>query len=246
MKKMLLHVLLVLMLCSLILILPATSAENGKIVFTSERDSYNDVYVMNADGTGQTRLTTNLDLDLWPAWSPDGTQIAFKSFREGNDEIYVMNADGTEQTRLTTETLYIYSVFAHFVWSPDGSKIAFGSYRDSNGMPSAQDIYVMNKDGTDQTRLTTNPSWDLDPSWCPALKPGSLEVKSSPSKAKIYINGIYKEQVTRWKFDDMAPGDYDVFVMLEGYKTPATEKVTVVSGQTASLHFKLDKIKKVK
>ena len=78
------------------------------------------------------------------------------------------------------------------------------------------------------------------------LKPGSLEVKSSPSHAKIYINGIYTEQVTKWKFNDMAPRDYDVYVMLEGYKTPKTEKVTVVSGKTKKLDFKLDKVKKVK
>jgi hypothetical protein len=44
----------------------------------------------------------------------------------------------------------------------------------------------------------------------------------------------------------MAPGDYNVSVMLEGYSTPATETVKVISGQTASLHFKLDKLKKVK
>jgi hypothetical protein len=44
----------------------------------------------------------------------------------------------------------------------------------------------------------------------------------------------------------MAPGDYNVSVMLEGYSTPATETVNVISGQTASLHFKLVKVKKVK
>jgi len=99
---------------------------------------------------------------------------------------------------------------------------------------------------TDQTCLTTNLDWDTFPSWGPAIKSGSLEVKSSPSKAKIYIDDIYTEQVTRWKFDDMAPGDYKVYVTLEGYSTSATETVKVISGQTASLHFKLDKIKKVK
>ena len=56
---------------------------------------------MNADGTGQTRLTNNAAFDIEPAWSPDGTKIAFASDRDGNVEIYVMNADGTGQTRLT-------------------------------------------------------------------------------------------------------------------------------------------------
>ena len=56
---------------------------------------------MNADGTGQTRITNNTASDVQPAWSPDGTKIAFASNRDGNFEIYTMNADGTGQTRLT-------------------------------------------------------------------------------------------------------------------------------------------------
>ena len=58
---------------------------------------------MNADGTGQTRLTNSPSMDLFPDWSPDDSRIAFNSYRDGNGMIYVMNADGTGQTRLTTD-----------------------------------------------------------------------------------------------------------------------------------------------
>ena len=53
---------------------------------------------MNADGTGQTRLTNNTEFDNYPAWSPDGTKIAFESQRLDNVDIYVMNANGTAQS----------------------------------------------------------------------------------------------------------------------------------------------------
>jgi dipeptidyl aminopeptidase/acylaminoacyl peptidase len=68
--------------------------------FVLERESYwerSEIYVMNSDGTNQTRLTNNSATDYEPTFSPDGSKIAFTSNRDGNDEIYVMNSDGTNQ-----------------------------------------------------------------------------------------------------------------------------------------------------
>src|SRR5438552_15716628 len=61
-----------------------------------------DIYVMNPDGGGRTRLTTGAGA-FCPAWSPDGTRIAFTSARTGDNEIFVMNADGTGQVNLTND-----------------------------------------------------------------------------------------------------------------------------------------------
>jgi len=63
-----------------------------------------EIYVMNADGSGQTRPTYNSYWDGTCSWSPDGTKITFLSDRDGNDEIYTMNPDGSGQTRLTYNT----------------------------------------------------------------------------------------------------------------------------------------------
>ena len=80
-----------------------TNAEvsEKRIAFVSARDGNYNIYAMNIDGTGQTRLTHNPASDWSPAWSPDGTKIAFVSDRDGNLEIYVMNADGAGQSPLT-------------------------------------------------------------------------------------------------------------------------------------------------
>jgi len=123
----------------------------GKIAFASDRDGNFEIYSMDADGGGQTRLTENTAEDFSPAWSPDGTRLAFVSTRDGNSEIYVMNADGTGQTRLTNSPDGDISP----VWSPNGSQIGFVSNRDGN-----DEIYLMNPDGSNQINLTQNPADD--------------------------------------------------------------------------------------
>src|SRR5437762_10435424 len=66
-----------------------------QLAFTNVADGNAEIYVINSDGTGSTRLTENPAADFEPAWSPDGARIAFTSDRDGNTEIYVMNADGS-------------------------------------------------------------------------------------------------------------------------------------------------------
>jgi dipeptidyl aminopeptidase/acylaminoacyl peptidase len=83
---------------------PRFSPNGSKIVFQSTRDGQPEIYVMNADGSAQTRLTNNSAWDTAPAWSPDGTKILFTSLRDNpmSPSLYIMNADGSNQTRVTT------------------------------------------------------------------------------------------------------------------------------------------------
>lgn len=81
---------------------------------------YTDLVVMNADGSGRTRLTNHFGSVTGPAWSPDGSKIAFASDQSGRSEIYVVNADGSNRVQLTTTGGFAPS------WSPDGARIAVG------------------------------------------------------------------------------------------------------------------------
>ncbi|MXX77642.1 MAG: hypothetical protein F4Z33_01345, partial [Gemmatimonadales bacterium] len=69
---------------------PAGSPDGARIAVSSPLHGDYEIYVMNADGSGVTRLTEHSAFDGLPAWSPDGTRIAFTSDRDGNDEIYVL------------------------------------------------------------------------------------------------------------------------------------------------------------
>ena len=98
---------------------PAWSPDGRQIAFVSTRDSNGmtcfhdcspngEIYVMDASGANQRRLTYTKTDEAEPAWSPDGTQIAFASARpvpKGNQELYSMRADGSCATRLTNTSV---------------------------------------------------------------------------------------------------------------------------------------------
>ena len=138
---------------------PAWSSDGSKIAFTT--NGFEEIWVMSADGTGRRKLTGGGSINSAPAWSPDGTKIAFFSNRDLQGGIWVVNADGSGGERRLTADLTFGENFAPD-WSPDGTKIAFHTTRHGFGEGS---IYVMNADGSNETRLTSGA--DRTPSWSP-------------------------------------------------------------------------------
>ncbi len=141
---------------------PAWSPDGTRIVFAGRDDQGEaDLFIINVDGSGLTNITPDAVGDNAPAWSPDGQTIAFTSSdRDGNlfQDIYVVSVNGGPITNLTNNpNSHDYNPD----WSPDGSRILFSSSREV--LP---DIYVMNSQGGNVTRLTV----DLDavfPDWGP-------------------------------------------------------------------------------
>lgn len=127
----------------------------------------NDVYVAEADGEEQNvqRLTfLAATLDQMPAWSPDGRQIAFMSLREGYCAVFLMNADGSDQMNLTPKDQGdAASAWCSRApsWSRNGRQIYFMSFRPSTG--GDVELFAMNRDGSDVTRLTTSGGEDGGP-----------------------------------------------------------------------------------
>jgi Tol biopolymer transport system component len=77
-------------------------------VFTSNRSNLLDfeIWVMNANGSNQSRLTSGTRSSVRPTWSRDGANITFATNRDSllNFEIYTMDANGGSQTRITTNS----------------------------------------------------------------------------------------------------------------------------------------------
>lgn len=164
---------------------PAWSPDGSKIAFASDRAralDHGDIFVVNSDGSGLVRLTSDEFDDREPAWSPDGRRIAF----ERGNYVYVMNAiDGSA---LTAVTLY----GTHPQWSPDGSRIVFAG-TDSH-------IWVTNPDGSRLIQLTAAPGLDDTPAWSPDGRRIAFRHRASePGIWAIYLmnsDGTGVEQLT--------------------------------------------------
>ena len=96
--------------------------DGSQFVVQSNRTGNNEIFKINADGTGDTNLTNNPATDNWPKWSPDGTTIIFHSNRTGDNEIWSMDSFGGNLVNLTNSPATNDNTPE---WSPDGTKIAF-------------------------------------------------------------------------------------------------------------------------
>jgi hypothetical protein len=129
---------------------PSWSPDGTRMAFTCLMDS-DDICVVNRDGSGFARLTSDEASDFGPDWSPDGTRIAFTTTRFGGRvRIATMNVDGSEVTPLAEGT--------EPDWSRDGSRIVFAGPGLNPG------VYVMRADGANAVRIVSEgtaraPSW---------------------------------------------------------------------------------------
>ena len=96
--------------------LPPGTSPSGKIVFTCYINGFDEICIMDPDGSNQKRLTENQATDFYASLGPDSRTIVFSSRRDGRFDIYSMKIDGSNQRRLTHE---IGSAFAPTI-SPDG------------------------------------------------------------------------------------------------------------------------------
>jgi dipeptidyl aminopeptidase/acylaminoacyl peptidase len=154
---------------------PPDLAAPRRIAFSSNRDGNPDIYAIESDGTGLSRLTSHRARDTNPAWSPNGTKIAFESTRGGNRELFVVAADGRgAPTQLTQGPTPKFNPswfkFANLIADPppDAELISFDTaLLEFGGAPSNSEIFYVNADGTDQRPLGSDPADEAEAVWAP-------------------------------------------------------------------------------
>jgi Tol biopolymer transport system component/DNA-binding winged helix-turn-helix (wHTH) protein len=96
---------------------------DGRIVYVSTLSGNQDLWIMNADGSGQKQLTFDRASDFDPTVSPDGRHVVFASERSGKNELWRIDIDGGNPTQLTS------GAAINFLpnYSPDGRWVVYSS-----------------------------------------------------------------------------------------------------------------------
>jgi Tol biopolymer transport system component len=140
---------------------PVWSPDSLRLLYPREGK----LYLVNADGTGERRLTRNRRdfYEVSPSWSPDGKEVAF----EGTDDIYVVRLDGSQRRITDTRVRRNGGPFSSPSWSPDGKWIAFIGYKPFH--QGFFKLFLTSPRGT-STRTITPPSRPLLSSfaWSPS------------------------------------------------------------------------------
>lgn len=188
---------------------PRFSPDGREIVFTRQAPGLpnSEIFVMAANGTGRTELTSTPQGNGYPTWSPDGTRIAFVSYRDREmPNIFVMRSDGTGVVQITHDA----TGKSELAWSPRGDRIVFVHTPAGGG---DREIYSIRPDGTGLTDLTNDPlSDEVDPAFSPD---GSQIVYSGPHHAHGSVGGDL------WIMDANGSGAHELDHETNGYSDGA-------------------------
>ncbi len=162
---------------------PAWSPDAEQIAYATDFNGDSKIWVMNTDGSDRKQLASG----LFPSWSPDGERIAYTAYLGEQPYLAVMNVDGSERRILGASVIHrLLSIGGgeEPAWSPDNERVAYVSERSEDN----SEIYVMNSDGSERTRLTNLSGHDhWPPTWSPDGTRLAFTSDGTQDKGEIYV-----------------------------------------------------------
>jgi TolB protein len=144
-------------------ITPSLDPNGSLLAYSSRRNGYWDLYLLDLIGGGITQLTDTPQYDGAPTWSPDGAFIAYESYVEGNLDIFIRSVTDPQQVPL--QLTQNPSTDTSPAWSPHGREIAFISNRSGDPEVWIADLdhagIFSNVSNNPQT-IEAHPAWSPD------------------------------------------------------------------------------------
>lgn len=160
-----------------------TFTNGGRIVFTCTRGDYNQICMINRDGTDLVQLTDMAASNYYPVFTPDGSSVLFASNRNGNFDFFVLNFAEREVFQVTENVGNVISPD----FSPDSRTIVFAN-RVGDG-PTA--VWMVNADGLNPRLVYTGLRDIVAVAWSPGGEKIAYAMNSgSPQEYDIYSMDI--------------------------------------------------------
>jgi TolB protein len=176
-------------------ILLALTGDKGvydtKIAFVTRHRTSSDIYTINFDGSGLTRITGNRSIALALRWSPDGRILSFTSYRDGSPDLYTYNLSA----KTTRKIAGFEGINLGGGWSPNSRRLLLTLSKDGN-----EEVYVMDIGSRLMTRLTYNFSIDVSATWSPDGQKIAF-VSDRAGSPQIYIMDADGNNVRRLTYD---------------------------------------------
>ncbi len=177
---------------------PRWSPNGDEIVFETKRDGNWEIYKIDRDGAGLTRLTDHDADDRRATWHPSGAWILFESNRTGRNELYTLQLETQEVEKLA---IHVEADILFAEYSPDGRALAFTANRN---------LYTATSSGQQVKQITFDSTRSLYPVWSPDQ--GKIAFFSRRDTAgetdEIYTYRLADakiERLTEWPTHNFAP-----------------------------------------
>jgi parallel beta-helix repeat protein len=142
---------------------PDWSPDGTQIAYAAELGENWGTYVIDPNGGERSEISPEGMAGTNPSWSPDGKRIVMTVYVNRTSLLAMLNVETGELISLTQEG----DQDSQPAWSPDGGRIAFISSADMEGNFVGPDLYVIDANGLDRTRLTSDDSTESSPTWSP-------------------------------------------------------------------------------
>jgi serine/threonine protein kinase len=136
-----------------------THPNGGRIVFTCTRGDYNQICMINRDGSGLVQLSDMEASNYYPVFTPNGDSLLFASNRNGPFDLYLLLFGEKQLFQITENVGNVVSPD----YSPDGRRIVFVN-RAGNGPTS---IWMVNADGLNPHQVYAGPDTIVAAAWSP-------------------------------------------------------------------------------